>query len=201
MGSVPTCSAMRVQLDGRAAGFEPVGWEFESLYPRNLAVVKTEITRLCEGRAPGSTPGSEARADDARLVEHRHGKADRNGFDSRPRLLCLAARWTNGTFLKRWLHVRIVPGALSDASVGLGHMPGFHAGNCGFKSRMHRSRSCGAAGARLVLSQESGVQLPAGLPTGCSETGSLHVWDVAAEVRLLLSRPMPGSSAEAAVAR
>jgi hypothetical protein len=40
VGSVPTCSAMRVQLDGRAAGFEPVGWEFESLYPRHLAVVK-----------------------------------------------------------------------------------------------------------------------------------------------------------------
>ncbi len=60
---------MRVQLDGRAAGFEPVGWEFESLYPRYLAVVKTEITRLCEGRAPGSIPGSEAHADDARLVE------------------------------------------------------------------------------------------------------------------------------------
>jgi len=88
-GSSPVCGAMRVQLDGGAAGFEPVGWEFESLYPRHLAVVKTEITRLCEGRAPGSIPGSEARADDARLVEHRRGKADHNGFDSHPRLLCL----------------------------------------------------------------------------------------------------------------
>ncbi len=39
-GSSPVCGAMRVQLDGRAAGFEPVGWEFESLYPRYLAVVK-----------------------------------------------------------------------------------------------------------------------------------------------------------------
>ena len=96
-GSSPVCGAMRVQLDGRAAGFEPVGWEFESLYPRHLAVVKTEITRLCEGRAPGSIPGSEAHADDARLVEHRHGRADRNGFDSRPRLSCLRSSMDRAT--------------------------------------------------------------------------------------------------------
>lgn len=146
VGSVPICSAMRVQLDGRAAGFEPVGWEFESLYPRCLAVVKRKS----------------------------HGSAKVREFDSRS--------------------------LSSDALVELEDTPGFHPGGCGFKSRTHRPWSCGAAGARLVLSQESGVQLPAGLPTGCSETGSLHVWDVAAEVRLLLSRPLPGSSAAVAVA-
>jgi hypothetical protein len=52
---------------------------------------ETDITRLCEGRAPGSTPGSEAHADDARLVEHRHGKAEHSRFDFGPRLFCLCS--------------------------------------------------------------------------------------------------------------